>query len=90
MAADALTKILQLQMNEYKYHYLYTALNIDAFDLDDFKYNFVNITAFRLVDIEDIGVRDTMNDIQRFHQGHEHRNQTVDTAPLKFIGVSKY
>lgn len=63
-------------MNEYKYHYLYTKLDIDAFDLDDFKYNFVNITAFRLVDIENIGVREIIKHMKRFHQKHQH-HQTI-------------
>lgn len=79
-------------MNEYKYHYLCTSFDIDAFDLDDFKFNSVNITAFRLVDIEDISVRDTINDIQRFHHNHEQqKNQSIDAKAcktLKFIGVS--
>lgn len=79
-------------MNEYKYHYLYTSFDIDAFDLDDFKYNFVNITALRLVDIEDISIRDTINDIQHFHENHEqHKNYTNNGVKrrktLKFIGV---
>lgn len=55
-------------MNEHKYHYLYTTFDIDAFDLDDFKYNSVNITAFRLVDVDDIGVREILKDIRRFQQ----------------------
>lgn len=44
--------ILQLQMNDYRYHYMFTTFDIEAFDLEDFKYNSVNITAFRLVDVE--------------------------------------
>ncbi|XP_050339209.1 glutamate receptor ionotropic, kainate 2-like isoform X2 [Bactrocera neohumeralis] len=45
--------ILQLQMNEYKYHYLFTSFDIETFDLEDFKNNFANITSFRLVDVGD-------------------------------------
>lgn len=67
-------------MNEYKYHYLYTKLDIDAFDLDDFKYNFVNITAFRLVDIENIGVREVIKDMKRFQQKQEQKHQTKSTS----------
>lgn len=80
-----------MQMNEYKYHYLYTKFNIDAFDLDEFKYNFVNITAFRLVDVEDIGVREIIKDMKRFQQKqqHKHQNQSQQKqiSPAKFIGV---
>lgn len=66
-------QILQLQMNEYKYHYLYTKLDIDAFDLDDFKYNYVNITAFRLVDIDNIGVREIIKHMKRYYQKQQVR-----------------
>lgn len=79
-------------MNEYKYHYLYTTLDIDAFDLDDFKYNFVNITAFRLVDVDDIGVREIIKDMRRFqqkqHQKQPNQSSTeLNLKPSKFIGV---
>lgn len=60
-------------MNEYKYHYLYTKLDIDAFDLDDFKYNYVNITAFRLVDIDNIGVREIIKHMKRYYQKQQVR-----------------
>ena len=91
-------QILQLQMNDYKYHYLFTTFvstlsdrrgggsqtdlhsresitelicpslfqDIETFDLEDFKYNFVNITAFRLVDAEDVGVRGILRDMERY------------------------
>ncbi|XP_043273099.1 glutamate receptor ionotropic, kainate 2-like isoform X2 [Venturia canescens] len=61
-----LRMILQLQMNDYNYHYLFTTFDIETFDLEDFKYNFVNITAFRLVDADDIGVRGVLRDMERF------------------------
>ena len=40
--------------------------DIETFDLEDFKYNFVNITAFRLVDADDVGVRSVLRDMERF------------------------
>jgi hypothetical protein len=40
--------------------------DIETFDLEDFKYNSVNITAFRLVDLEDARVVRTLDQIQRF------------------------
>ncbi|XP_066598064.1 glutamate receptor ionotropic, kainate 2-like isoform X4 [Prorops nasuta] len=61
-----LRMILELQMNDYKYHYLFTSFDIESFDLEDFKYNFVNITAFRLVDADDVGVRGILRDMERY------------------------
>nr|QHN69178.1 ionotropic receptor 9 [Sirex noctilio] len=63
---DFLRMILQLEMNDYKYHYLFTTFDIETFDLEDFKYNFVNITAFRLVDADDVGVRSILRDMEKF------------------------
>lgn len=54
-------------MNEYKYHYFFTSFDIETFEIEDFKYNFVNITAFRLVDLSDIGVKDLVKDMERYH-----------------------
>jgi len=50
-------------MNEYKYHYLFTSFDLETYDLEDFKYNFVNITSFRLVDIGDVGVKQILKDL---------------------------
>ncbi|CAF0763087.1 unnamed protein product [Adineta ricciae] len=41
---------LQMGMINSNYHYLLTTLNAETYDLEDFKYNFVNLTAFRLFD----------------------------------------
>ncbi|KAH8269756.1 hypothetical protein KR018_000414 [Drosophila ironensis] len=60
--------ILQQQMNEYKYHYLFTSFDLEIFDLEDFKYNFVNITAYRLVDIGDVAVKEILKDIVHYDQ----------------------
>ncbi|XP_059470903.1 glutamate receptor ionotropic, kainate 2-like isoform X1 [Neocloeon triangulifer] len=69
--------ILQLQMNDYKYHYLFTTFDIETFDLEDFKYNFVNMTAFRIVDAEDVGVREILRDMERFQPvGHSILNKS--------------
>ncbi|KAK9752864.1 Receptor family ligand binding region [Popillia japonica] len=58
--------ILQLQMNDYKYHYLFTTFDLETFDLEDFKYNFVNMTAFRVVDAEDLAVQEVLRDMIKF------------------------
>ncbi|XP_064104775.1 glutamate receptor ionotropic, kainate 2-like [Macrobrachium nipponense] len=69
--------ILQLQMNDYKYHYLFTTFDIETFDLEDFKYNFVNMTAFRLVDSEHYRVRRVLKDMEKFQPiGHNILNQS--------------
>ncbi|KAK0080368.1 hypothetical protein PV325_012809, partial [Microctonus aethiopoides] len=49
---------------EHMHHFL--RMDIETFDLEDFKYNFVNITAFRLVDADDTGVRGLLRDMERF------------------------
>ncbi|XP_058801348.1 glutamate receptor ionotropic, kainate 2-like isoform X2 [Phymastichus coffea] len=72
-----LRMILQLQMNDYNYHYLFTTFDIETFDLEDFKYNFVNITAFRLVDADDAEVRGVLRDMEKFHaQGNSLLNKS--------------
>ncbi|XP_065350072.1 glutamate receptor ionotropic, kainate 2 isoform X6 [Cloeon dipterum] len=58
--------ILQLQMNDYRYHYMFTTFDIETFDLEDFKYNSVNITAFRLVDVEDKRVSEKLAQMEKF------------------------
>ncbi|XP_049819225.1 glutamate receptor ionotropic, kainate 2 isoform X5 [Aethina tumida] len=63
--------ILQLQMNDYKYHYLFTTFDIETFDLEDFKYNFVNMTAFRVVDLDDLVVKDVLRDMEKFQANIE-------------------
>lgn len=48
---------------------------MEMFDLEDFKYNFVNLTTFRMVDIEDVGVREVLNHMEKYSSD---KNQTVD------------
>lgn len=69
--------ILQLQMNEYKYHYLFTSFDIESFELEDFKYNFVNITAFRLVDTGDGSVKEILKDMEFFSQQLDTRESDI-------------
>ncbi|XP_066157073.1 glutamate receptor ionotropic, kainate 2-like isoform X3 [Euwallacea fornicatus] len=68
---DFLMGILQLQMNDYKYHYFFTTFDIETFDLEDFKYNFVNMTAFRVVDIDQLFVKEVLRDMARFQANQE-------------------
>lgn len=82
--------ILKLQMNEYKYHYLFTTFDVESFDLEDFKYNFVNITAFRLVESEDVAIREILKDIDRFYakQNIKFFNKTklIEVRLFKYLG----
>ncbi|XP_043213130.1 glutamate receptor ionotropic, kainate 1-like, partial [Amphibalanus amphitrite] len=45
-----LRSLLQLQMNDDRHHYLFTSFDTETFDLEDFRYNRVNMTGYRLVD----------------------------------------
>lgn len=55
-------------MNDFKYHYLFTSFDLETFgaELEDFRYNFVNITAFRLIDISDVFVKETLKEMLQF------------------------
>jgi glutamate receptor, ionotropic, invertebrate len=57
--------------------FAYSLQDIETFDLEDFKYNFVNMTAFRIVDAEDVGVREILRDMERFQPvGHSILNKS--------------
>lgn len=75
-------------MNEFKYHYLFTTFDIDTFDLEDFKYNFVNITAFRLVNTEDVSIRQILKDMQRYHATQSKSQELI--ARSKHVEVSGF
>ncbi|CAH0547312.1 unnamed protein product [Brassicogethes aeneus] len=40
--------------------------DLETFDLEDFKYNSVNITAFRIVDVEDPNVKENLEVMEKF------------------------
>lgn len=52
--------------------------DIETFDLEDFKYNSVNMTAFRLVDLEEPKVAEVLKQMERFQPaiGHAILNKT--------------
>lgn len=51
--------------------------DIEIFDLENFKYNFVNMTAFRIVDSTNTMVRHILSDIERFQpSGYSILNKT--------------
>lgn len=53
-------------MNAYEYHYLFSSFDLETFEMEDFRYNFVNITAFRLVDTNDVFVKETLKEMEQF------------------------
>jgi ionotropic glutamate receptor len=56
---------------------LYVVQDIETFDLEDFKYNSVNMTAFRLVDLEQSKVAETLKQMERFQPvGHAILNRS--------------
>ncbi|CAF0775028.1 unnamed protein product [Rotaria sordida] len=57
---------LQMGMINSNYHYILTTLNIDTFDLEDFKHNFVNLTSFRLFNRYDPRVQTAMDSFLTF------------------------
>jgi len=57
---------LQMGMINSNYHFVLTTLNIDTFDLEDYKYNFVNLTAFRLFNRHDSRVQMAMESFFAF------------------------
>ncbi|RWS28884.1 glutamate receptor ionotropic: kainate 2-like protein [Leptotrombidium deliense] len=63
---NLLTAILQIQMNNYKYHYHFTTFDIEAHNLENFRYNFVNMTAYRMVDSEHLMVKQVLRDMEKF------------------------
>ncbi|XP_044316565.1 glutamate receptor ionotropic, kainate 2 isoform X1 [Drosophila rhopaloa] len=81
-----LKNILQQQMNEYKYHYLFTSFDLETYDLEDFKYNFVNITSFRLVDIGDVSVKQILKDIGSYSH-HMFQNPYVNRHLRKSVSI---
>ncbi|KAH8269816.1 hypothetical protein KR018_012143, partial [Drosophila ironensis] len=60
--------ILQLQMNDHRYHYMFTTFDLETYDLEDFRYNSVNITAFRLVDVNSKRYIEVIEQMQKLQQ----------------------
>ncbi|XP_050521197.1 glutamate receptor ionotropic, kainate 2-like isoform X3 [Daktulosphaira vitifoliae] len=76
--------ILQLQMNDYRYHFLFTTFDLETFDLEDFKYNLVNITSYRIVDDENQKVAIILREMEKFQkigQNILHKNGVIQAEP---------
>ena len=64
-------------MNNYKYHYHFATFDIEGYNLNNFKYNFVNMTAFRMVDSEHVNVQSVLDHMSMFEPlGHSSLNST--------------
>lgn len=72
-------------MNEYKYHYFFTSFDLETFDLEDFKYNFVNITSFRLIDLSDVSVKEILKDMEFYNRKTINRNSLKKTVSIQVI-----
>ncbi|CAG4981440.1 unnamed protein product [Colias eurytheme] len=59
--------ILQLQMNNENYHYIFTSFDMELFDLEDFYYNRVNMSGWRLVNRDSDKVKDALQVMEKFH-----------------------
>lgn len=79
-------------MNAYEYHYLFSSFDLETFEMEDFRYNFVNITAFRLVDTNDVFVKETLKEMEQFSKKNNlkfKRNLAVEVKVFnKFILLS--
>lgn len=70
-------------MNEYKYHYFFTSFDLETFDLEDFKYNFVNITSFRLIDLSDVSVKGILKDMDTYDRKTINRNSLKKAVSIQ-------
>lgn len=83
-------------MNDFKYHYLFTSFDLETFEMEDFRYNFVNITAFRLIDTNDVFVKETLKEMDHFSRLHHNvkfkKNLAVEVSgwlscEIKIVGI---
>lgn len=74
-------------MNDFKYHYLFTSFDLESFEMEDFRYNFVNITAFRLVDTNDVFVKDVFKEMEQYSkQNHiKFKKNIAVEVRMKFL-----
>lgn len=77
-------------MNDFKYHYLFTSFDLETFEMEDFRYNFVNITAFRLVDTNDVFVKETMKEMEHFSRHHNVKFKKNLAVEVKLLTTLSY
>ena len=60
--------------------------DVETFDLEDFKYNYVNMTAFRIVDSDDLLVKKTLLDMEKYQPiGQTILNKTAIIKASKVV-----
>lgn len=62
--------------------------DIESFDLEDFKYNSVNITAFRLVDLDSKRVNEIMDQVKKV-QKHSGRDLINGSSIMQVINLKE-
>lgn len=76
--------ILQLQMNDYRYHYMFASFDVNQIDLEDFVYNSVNMTSFSLVSDQNVAVKEFLLETSKLKL-----NQTFNSSAfLVFDAIS--
>lgn len=64
-------------MNYVRFTNDYQLQDLETLDLEDFKYNSVNITAFRIVDVDHSKVKETLEVMEKFQpMGHAILNKS--------------
>ena len=58
---------------------------METLDLEDFSYNNVNMTAFRMVDADDSGVKEALRQMERFAPIGQH---IVNTSGVIQVGTN--
>ncbi|TMS14003.1 Glutamate receptor ionotropic, kainate 1 [Larimichthys crocea] len=61
MAAELLKQLSSMGMMTEYYHFFFTTLDLFALDLEPYRYSGVNMTGFRLLNVDDPGVASTMD-----------------------------
>ncbi|XP_055331757.1 glutamate receptor ionotropic, kainate 2-like isoform X2 [Paramacrobiotus metropolitanus] len=63
-----LRAMLQLQMNDFRYHYFFTTFNLELLNLEDFRHNYVNITGFRLIKRDETPYKEIAQSLHKLHE----------------------
>ncbi|KAK2148217.1 hypothetical protein LSH36_509g01044 [Paralvinella palmiformis] len=61
-----LKSALQVGMIDPSHHYIFTNLDLETINLDDFKHNAANVTGFRLISREDPRVQDILHQMETY------------------------
>ena len=56
--------------------------DVEMLDLEDYRHNFVNLTGFRLVDVEDSFTKSILYDIQLFRENTNYKILNGTSLPV--------